>query len=187
MPFFAEHLFQAVREEEDEESVHLAMWPEVSVRTGFLARLFGGANKDKQLLDAMQTARAIVTKALEAREQAKIKVRQPLTRLSIPRGSIKGPNAEAIRIVVADEVNVKEFVEADVSDTHIDTNITEDLREEGLVRDTIRAIQAFRKDSGLKPGEPATYKAQVPAGERAIIEKHRAKIEKATHTTVEFS
>ncbi|MDP2649038.1 MAG: class I tRNA ligase family protein, partial [bacterium] len=28
MPFFAEHLFQAVREGEDEESVHLAAWPE---------------------------------------------------------------------------------------------------------------------------------------------------------------
>jgi len=27
MPFYAEYLFQAVREEEDEESVHLAAWP----------------------------------------------------------------------------------------------------------------------------------------------------------------
>ena len=185
MPFFAEHLFQSVREGEDEESVHLAMWPEVSVRTGFLARLFGGANKDKQLLDAMQTARAIVTKALEARDAAKIKVRQPLQKLAV--GSLQ--LAEEYVALIRDEVNVREVVVSSELNGQValDTNVTAELREEGLVRDTIRAIQTFRKDSGLKPGEHAVYKAQVSPDERAVIEKHKAKLEKATHTTIGFS
>src|SRR3989338_2464048 len=174
MPFFAEHLFQAVREEEDEESVHLAMWPEVP---GFS---FDAAD----VLTKMFATRFIVSQALEAREQAKIKVRQPLQKLTV--GSLQ--LAEEYVALIRDEVNVREVVVSGEVRGHVvlDTEVNAELREEGLVRDTIRAIQAFRKDSGLKPGEPATYKAQVPAGERAIIEKHRAKIEKATHTTVEF-
>ncbi len=183
MPFFAEHLFQAVRESEDEESVHLAIWPEVSVRTGFLARLFGGANKDKQILDAMQTARAIVTKALEARDSAKIKVRQPLASLSIPRDS-KLP--DEYLSIVADEVNVKK-VERTGDEVALDTNITQELQEEGLVRDTIREIQSYRKAQNLKPGESTTYKLSAVSESRRILEKNLAKIQKATNTEVEFS
>ncbi len=182
MPFFAEHLFQSVREGEDEESVHLAMWPEVSVRTGFLARLFGGANKDKQLLDAMQTARAIVTKALEARDAAKIKVRQPLASLSIPRGS-KLP--DEYLSIVADEVNVKK-VERTGDGIALDTNITQELQEEGLVRDTIREIQAFRKSQNMKPGESATHRLKVSPESRMVLEKHLAELQKSTSTIIEF-
>ncbi|MSU73878.1 isoleucine--tRNA ligase [Candidatus Kaiserbacteria bacterium] len=183
MPFFAEHLFQSVREGEDEESVHLATWPEVSVRTGFLARIFGGANKDKQLLDAMQTARAIVTKALEARDAAKIKVRQPLASLSIPRSS-KLP--DEYLSIVADEVNVRK-VERTGDGVALDTNITQELREEGLVRDTIREIQAYRKAQNMKPGESTTYKLTTSPESKVVLEKHLAGIQKATSTIVEFT
>ena len=182
MPFFAEHLFQAVREGEDEESVHLAMWPEVSVRTGFLARLFGGANKDKQLLDAMQTARAIVTKALEARDAAKIKVRQPLASLSIPRTS-KLP--DEYFSIVADEVNVKK-VERMGDDVTLDTNLTEELREEGLVRDTIREIQAYRKAQNLRPGESAAYTLKQSLENWAVIERNLEHIKNVTNTNIVF-
>ena len=182
MPFFAEHLFQAVRESEDEESVHLATWPEVSVRTGFLARFFGGANKDKQLLEAMQTARAIVTKALEARDAAKIKVRQPLSSLSIPRSTKLGDEYLSI---VADEVNVKK-VQLGGDEVALDTNITLELQEEGLVRDTIREIQAYRKAQNMKPGESTVYKLTTSPESRAVLEKNLTGIQKATSTVIEF-
>ncbi len=182
MPFFAEHLFQAVREGEDEESVHLAMWPEVSVRTGFIARLFGGPDKNTELLEAMETARAIVTKALDAREAAKIKVRQPLSSLSIPR-SIR--LAQEYLSIVADEVNVKN-IEVTGDEVSLDTHITQELQEEGLVRDTIREIQSFRKSENLKPGESATYRLKVSPENRAVIEQSLVKIQKATHTDIEF-
>ncbi|MBI5457559.1 isoleucine--tRNA ligase [Candidatus Kaiserbacteria bacterium] len=181
-PFFAEHLFQAVRESEDEESVHLAMWPEVSVPTGFFARLFGGTNKDKELLEAMEAARAIVTKALEARDAAKIKVRQPLATLSIPRGT---KLADKYLSIVADEVNVKK-VERTGDGVALDTNITDELREEGLVRDTIREIQAFRKSQNMKPGESATHRLKVSPESRTILEKYLAELQKATSTIIEF-
>ena len=185
MPFFAEHLFQAVRESEDEESVHLAMWPEVSVRTGFFARFFGGANKDKQLLEAMQTARAIVTKALEARDAAKIKVRQPLQKLTVNSKQLAGRNGEAFLQLIREEVNVKEIEMG--GEITLDTNITKELQEEGLVRDTIREIQAYRKAQNLKPGESTAYKLTVSPETRVVLEKNLAEIQKATSTVVEFT
>lgn len=182
MPFFAEHLFQSVKEGEDEESVHLAAWPEVSVQTRFFFRLFSPTNKEKEILEAMAAARAIVTKALEARDAAKIKVRQPLASLAVPEDSKLG---EEYLVIIAEEVNVKKVILG--SEVRLDTNITTELREEGLVRDTIRAIQAFRKEKGMKPGESANYVAQTSAEERSVVEKYREHIQKATHTRIEFS
>jgi isoleucyl-tRNA synthetase len=182
MPFFAEHLFQAVRENGDEESVHLAAWPEASVSVGFFARLFGGANKDTELLETMRTTRAIVTRALESREKAGIRVRQPLALLTIPAAA--GLSEECLSII-ADEVNVKR-VEMRGEEIVLDTTLTGELEEEGFVRDTVREIQAFRKTQNLKPGEPATYRAKVSPEDRAVIEKYREHIQKVTHTAVEF-
>ena len=171
MPFFAEHLFQAVREGEDEESVHLATWPEMPE--------FNFEPAD--VLTKMFATRFIVSQALEARDKAKIKVRQPLAKLTIP----PEPHLSQEYIsLIADEVNVK-AVEVGGA-LQFDTNLTEELREEGLVRDTIREIQAFRKSENLRPGEAATYELKTSPENRAVIERHRDEIQKATHTNIEF-
>ena len=172
MPFYAEHLFQAIREEEDEESVHLATWPEVPK--------FDFAPVD--VLASMFTARLLVTQALEIRDKAGIKVRQPLARLHIPESS---GLPEAYLAVIADEVNVKTV--AALGETVIlDTEISDELREEGAVRDFVREVQAYRKASNLKPGESAVYTANVSAGIRSILEKNLDIIQKATSTNIEF-
>ena len=183
MPFFAEHLFQAVRESEDEESVHLAIWPEGRATANFIRRLLGRGSEASQLIAAMEAARTVVTQALEARDAAKIKVRQPLASLFIPGNS--NIIAELLSIV-ADEVNVKK-VEKKGDAVTLDTNITRELQEEGFVRDTIREIQAYRKAQNLKPGESATYTSTASAENRSIIEKNLDEIQKATNTKVEFS
>ncbi|TSC62163.1 MAG: isoleucyl-tRNA synthetase [Parcubacteria group bacterium Athens0416_74] len=181
MPFFAEHLFQSVREGEDEESVHLASWPSVSYQPRFWAKLFGG--KDSRLvLEAMQVARNVVSSALEERDTAGIKVRQPLSKLSIP-SSLK--LAEEYLAIIADEVNVKK-VERLGDAIKLDVEITDELKEEGVVRDTIREIQAFRKEQGLKPGTSATYTFVKDEPRRSVIEKNRSKIEDTTSTMIVF-
>ncbi len=181
MPFFAEHLFQAVREGEDEESAHLASWPSVSYQPRFWAKLFGG--KDSRLvLEAMQVARNVVSSALEERDTAGIKVRQPLSKLSIP-SSLK--LAEEYLAIIADEVNVKK-VERLGDAIRLDVEITDELKEEGVVRDTIREIQAFRKEQGLKPGTSATYTFVKDEPRRSVIEKNRTKIEDTTSTMIVF-
>jgi isoleucyl-tRNA synthetase len=69
----------------------------------------------------------------------------------------------------------------------LDTVLTDELRQEGFVRDTVRAIQAYRKEQGLRPGEKATYRFTGTEEERRVVERYRAAIEKATTTTVEFA
>lgn len=142
-PFLAESIYRPIA---DGGSVHLESWPEVP-KKGFLAQLF--APKDSVLAD-MKQVRAIVTKALEARDKAKLKVRQPLRRLSIGV-ALK----EELAQIVADEVNVKEVIVEPTlgTEVHLDTEITPELAREGLVREIIRMGQDERKKAGCEPGD----------------------------------
>ncbi|MBI4079681.1 class I tRNA ligase family protein, partial [Candidatus Kaiserbacteria bacterium] len=178
MPFLAEHIFQAVREEEDEESVHLATWPEGRATLNFLQRIFGGGGEDKKVLEAMSLARSLVSKALEARDSAKIKVRQPLQKLTIDSEQL----AEEFLALIRDEVNVKQIVLG--KQFALDTNITNELREEGAVRDTIRLVQDARKAAKLHHSEHGKVSIQVPAGDRSVVEKNLGLIEKETNTKI---
>ncbi|MCA9358547.1 class I tRNA ligase family protein, partial [Candidatus Kaiserbacteria bacterium] len=71
MPFYAEYLWQAVKEDDDAESVHLGAWPE-------------GGRVDEEAVTAMAATREVVTAALEARTKAGMKVRQPIMSVSGP-------------------------------------------------------------------------------------------------------
>ena len=174
MPFFAEHLFQAVKDERDEESVHLAEWPQVQ-EGGFFSRLFG---KKGSVLGEMTEARVIVSKALEARDAAKIKVRQPLQKLTVESYQLR----EEFLALIRDEVNVKQIVSG--GKFALDTNITDELREEGIIRDAIRAVQEARKAAKMRPGEHGSVSIQVSQEYRKIVERHLESIQKQTNTEV---
>ncbi len=140
MPFYAEYLWRRVCEDGDAESVHLADWPEAGAVDG-------------ELLTAMERTRDIVTKALEARAKANIKVRQPLAALTV-RGGAGEVGSEFIPLIL-DELNVKKvrFDGSIADEVLLDTNITPALRKEGLVRELIRAVQDARKEAGLNPSD----------------------------------
>jgi isoleucyl-tRNA synthetase len=135
MPFYAEYLFQRVRDEGDAESVHLMAWPT-------------GSEVDLVVLGEMSLVREFVTLALEARQKANIKVRQPLPMLTINIGI-----EEQYAGIIKDEVNVK-ALSTDLNQgarAVLDTTITPELKIEGEVRELMRAIQDARKDKGLVP------------------------------------
>jgi len=178
MPFFAEHLFQSVREDEDEESVHLTNWPEARATANFIQRIFGAGKDDEQLLSAMSFARDAVTNALMQRSEAGIKVRQPLTKLTIKH---EGPEPifwKDIAQIISDEVNVKSSVLG--ARTELDTAITPDLREEGVVRDFVRSVQEARKEAKLTPRDKVKVFYGAGADEGVLL-KHEAEILTATN------
>jgi isoleucyl-tRNA synthetase len=178
-PFIAESIYRGILKE---GSVHLQEWPEPH-KNGFFARFFVGDNKDP-LIEEMSKIRAIVSKALEARDKAGIKVRQPLAKLTIKNAGI----SEELRNVIKDEVNVKEVVQADIEvDVMLDTNITPELKEEGVIRETIRMVQDARKTAQLKPGEPGKVSISVSAENRVLIEKNLASIKLQTNTDITLS
>ncbi len=171
-PFFAEHLFQAIRESEDEESAHLASWPDVSRQPSLWSILFGD-DKDRAIISQMETVRSVVTKALEARERAGIKVRQPLSVLTIPSGAAISARYFGI---LADEVNVKEVRPG--IELFLDTAITPELRDEGKMRDARRVIQDFRKQQEARPHETITdVILHVPESDLPFFERHRIELE----------
>ncbi len=165
-PFFTESSYQKLRSSSDPESVHICSWP----KTGKI---------DSELLEQMTKVREVVSKALELRQKAGHKVRQPLASLKLKVESKKF-ESEYLEII-KDEINVKEIIfdENIKEDLELDTKLTEELKEEGMVRDIIRSIQDWRKEKNLKHGEIVQY--PVPEGSREFFAKHSKEIKKITN------
>jgi isoleucyl-tRNA synthetase len=179
-PFFAEYIFQAVRESEDEESVHLVTWPEARATANFLQRLLGQGKEGEELLSTMSFARDVVTNALMQRSEAGIKVRQPLTKLTIKLSGSEPVFWKDMAPLIADEVNVKEVVLG--NDSVLDTEITTELKEEGIVRDFVRSVQEARKEAKLTPRDKVKVFYGAGADEGVLL-KHKAEILSATNAT----
>lgn len=152
MPFYAEHLWAAVKSEDDVESVHLAKWPEA-----------GTINEE--VLATMEQTREVVTAALEARTKAGIKVRQPVAKVT-------GPElAESYSVIVLEELNAKTYETA--AEINIDKNLTDELIAEGAVRELMRAVQGSRKDMGLEPADRISLTINTDEKGVAAIEANK--------------
>ncbi len=164
-PFHAEWLWQQLRTDDNAESVHLSAWPTPKE-----------VNQD--LLTEMKDLRLLVSLALQKRADAGINVRQPLQKL-IVRGA---PGKDVVNQIIADEVNVKEVVFDEKLDgaVALDTEITPELKEEGEVREIIRAIQSARKEASLTPGEKISLKISAPEETIALMEKFAKDIKAKT-------
>lgn len=161
MPFFADDLFRRVKEEGDHESVHLCVWPE-------------GGVVDEELLKDMVRVRDVASLGLQEREKAGVKIRQPLGKLSVKALS----SDNALRLLVAEEVNVKDIVD-DLSlegDVELDTALTPELKEEGMLRDMARMVQDFRKEKGLTIADRPTLVVATNEEGKAFVERIRAKL-----------
>lgn len=168
MPFLADAMWRGI---EGGGSVHLEAWPQV--HRGLFARLFG---KGDAVLAEMKEVRAIVTKALEARDKAGIKVRQPLNLLEI------GSNIpKELRDIIREEVNVKQVMPAKglaADEVRLDAVITPELQREGDVRELLRAVQGLRKEGGLNPGEAASILVSASDDARLLIESAKDDLER---------
>jgi isoleucyl-tRNA synthetase len=121
------------------------------------------------------------------RSQAGVSLRQPLATLFVEGKTVLKDKKEYGQIV-ADELNVKEVVlgaakkkieEARVGEIIVclDTELTDQLREEGRLRELIRRIQDARKKAGLQVGEKAVL--QYHSEDQALVkifEKQEAAI-----------
>jgi isoleucyl-tRNA synthetase len=161
-PFVAESIYRTLGEG---ESVHLSSWPEAGA-------------VDEQLLKDMEQMRSLASVGLKLREKAGIKVRQPLRVLKAR--SLSGN--VALHEVLKDEINVKEVV-ADknlTEDVWLDTTLTPELKEEGMVRELARRVQEWRKKEGLKIEERPDCVLPVTEEEAEVAEKYREQIIKDT-------
>ena len=130
MPFVAEEMYRNLT---GEESVHLAEYP--------VAKEF-----DAVIIDRTKHVRETISEALAVRAATKIKVRQPLALLELPTSAEEffPEDLEMIK----EEVNVKEVKVSAIDTMKLDTEITAELKQEGIIRDLIRYVQGLRKQAG---------------------------------------
>jgi isoleucyl-tRNA synthetase len=125
-PFLAEELYHQLT---GGESVHLLDWPAVGAI-------------DEQLVHDMAAVREAISTGLALRAQFGVKVRQPLASVTVPI------LPEGFDDVVREELNVKS-VQRGGETVVLDTQLTEELEQEGLIREVIRNVQSARKQAGL--------------------------------------
>lgn len=174
-PFLADALW---RELGNKTSVHLENWP-----------THGALHEE--LLANMARARAVVETGHALRAQSKLKVRQPLSQLVVTQ-EFHG----AILDILKDEMNVKEVLVAkkvpeeqgwiSMNGVALDTTVTDELREEGYLREMVRAVNSLRKALKLKPGEPVAVAYSAEDTTAKYVEHYkRSLMEKGTLSALE--
>ena len=167
LPFLAESVYRTVGGMQ--KSVHLEDWPE-------------GGSVDEHVLSNMEEVRTIVSLALEARSSAKIKVRQPLARLTVRKPDSPIKEDEGLIALIAEEVNVKDVVFENTTgwDVELDTAMTPELKQEGQYRELVRHIQSLRKSLKLSPQETVMLSIEADEKGKKLIQKFSKDLKKVT-------
>ena len=172
--FLAEKVYKEIGGEG--ESVHLEMWPEI--------------NKSKmnpEVLEQMELVRKIVEMGLSLRAESGIKVRQPLQYIRYQTGKL----SEDVEQIIADELNVKEVLHTESvreqdgrvvkEDGNIriglNTEITDELKKEGYVREIIRTINQMRKEMNLTINDSIRIEfSESDADLKSVLKEYRDEI-----------
>jgi isoleucyl-tRNA synthetase len=162
IPFLSEEIFKNLG---NKKSVHLQNWPKVDKKL-----------INEKLEEKMKRVREIVNLGLKERVKLGIKVRQPLSELTV--GILAdGLESELIELI-KEEVNVKSLRhDANLEDkiTLVGT-ITLELKEEGILREIIRQIQEIRKEMGLKPKNKIFVQYFGPDRMNELLEKNKTSL-----------
>ncbi|MEZ4180010.1 MAG: isoleucine--tRNA ligase [Candidatus Doudnabacteria bacterium] len=151
MPYLAEILY---RDLTSGTSVHLQ-------------RITEPSSVDEDIINEMNNVRAIVELGLSVRKDSELKVRQALAEVRYQLASGQAL-AKDLELIIAEELNVKAVSSQEILERSgwatkqsenaqfkisVDTNLTAELKQEGLAREIERQIQVLRKNSGLQIGQ----------------------------------
>lgn len=139
-PFISEEIYKNLT---GEDSVHLADWPKQE----------NLKSEDLELIEQMKHVRKIVEQGLAARKENQIKVKQPLTSVTVNSDKKHKRLPIELNYLILDELNVKKVIFADNAQTDeirvvLDVKLTDDLISERQAREIVRSIQEERKKVG---------------------------------------
>ncbi|MEX1008193.1 MAG: isoleucine--tRNA ligase [Acidimicrobiia bacterium] len=172
-PFFADALYGNLSRAE--ESVHLADWPDADL-----------VARDLDLEDEMARARAVVSLGLSARNESKLKVRQPLRRalVLVPGGRAF---SEAVAHEIADALNVKALERVTSLERLLDYVVLPNFRALGpkvgkrmpLVKDALGAADGATVQRALD--EQGAYELELSDGTRVTLTRDDVEVRARSH------
>ncbi|MBT3249971.1 MAG: isoleucine--tRNA ligase [Candidatus Pacebacteria bacterium] len=148
-------------------SIHHTDWPVIN------AKLL-----HPKLEFKMETVKEVVNQARFLRREEGIKLRQPLTILTVVAPG-EQPKDNLLQ-VIAQELNVKrvDWQVGDELKVELDFNLTPELKTEGEARELMRDIQKLRKKAGLQLDQHVNVEAPN------FPESWQKEIERKTNTTL---
>ncbi len=168
------------------ESVHLEDYPAVKED-----------EVDLDLLEEMKVVRKVCSLGLNIRDKEQLKLRQPLAKAYVQVEN------EELKDLVKEELNVKAIenvddpkkyeddnvlvVEENNVSVAIDIELTEELKNEGLLNDLSRQIQKLRKKSGCKLGEQVKILYSTDGGLAELIDEYKDSLEKDLYVDLEVA
>ncbi len=170
LPFLTEHVWQAmvrVFEDSAEESVHLSSWPqplnyrEAGERANTLF-------KEDTLLEYTETVRKLIGTALKLRNEAQLKVKQPLSCLYAVVPQKARTAAELIRDTLLDELNVKSLVFLENTDRFSEKYLTLNFKKAGgILKEKVNTLKGLLE--GANRMQTAELVRQLEEGEGVAV------------------
>jgi isoleucyl-tRNA synthetase len=149
-PFIAEELYQNLVRPFDErapESIHLTDYPQADL-----------SQVDEKLTADTRLAMTVSSMGRAERAKAGVKVRQPLEKVEVTvRNEAEKESLERVKSQIMEEINVKDIIiaaptaaaEAAGLQVVVDTEISQELADEGLARELVHRLQTLRKQAGF--------------------------------------
>jgi len=158
IPFMMEHMWQnlILKYEDVEESIHLSTWPEVS-----------GLKVEDEIIEYTKVGRDLITLALRLRNEANIKVRQPLNTLYVVGENVEGA-VSALLEVIKKELNVKNVEVLLDSSSLEDKYLSLNFRTAGAVlKGDVNKVKEYLEGLSFEDMEVLTEK--IIAGEKVNV------------------
>jgi len=171
-PFVSEYFYHEIRDEirkryPVKESIHLEKLPKVQ----------NLSLKEKLILKEVEKIRELASFVHSQRKQKNIKLRQPLSSVSL-----RTKYSPEVLEILKDEINVLEVKinPSQKEEVIIDFLITPDLKKIGIYKDLVRFIQDLRQEIGLTPKDCVFLNISGSSVIEEVIAKNLKSLEKET-------
>ncbi|MCL5018541.1 MAG: isoleucine--tRNA ligase [Candidatus Pacearchaeota archaeon] len=172
---FAPYISEFIYKEFSKKSVHLSDWPKAEKK-----------KINKELEKDFEIVSKIIEIGLRERDKVQIGLKWPLKKAEISCDEKLGKEMNEI---IIGQLNVKdlEFSKGKDISVKLDTKLTPELEAEGYAREMSRAVQAYRKELGLKKENEIALYISSDEELKKILDKWKNFImERTNSTTIEF-